>query len=117
MGGNPAGEPRLIFSGHFANVPIWMIAAGHAEFDHLSYGGAGRQFFWLDPVDFAESLVPDQKSVLGIEHAQPMRHVGERRVETRVLFGERAGKFALFLGRKQQAQAMLAQILRNFDGR
>ena len=57
-----------------------------------------------------EATVGNQQLLLAIEHAQPLRHVCERRIETYVLFGKRMREF-------KQMKAMPTQVLRDFNRR
>ena len=92
-----------------------MISAGGAQLNELSERDTGGHCFRRDFVDFAETLVPNQQPMVGIKHAEAMRHVGKRGVEPEILLCQRTSKRDLFPSRVQQAQPVCTQVSRQFD--
>ena len=56
-------------------------AFGNAMLDDLAQGRAGLHLLARKPIHLRVALVGDDNALVGIEHAQAVRHVAQRRVE------------------------------------
>ncbi|MGB6351343.1 MAG: hypothetical protein WBG10_15080 [Pseudolabrys sp.] len=66
----------------------WKCAGGDACLEQVSNCTSTPNVKRVDIVEFSVSLVPDDKLVLCVEHAQTLIHIIERNIELQVLLAQ-----------------------------
>ena len=94
-----------------------MLAVQDAEADQVLHAGAGPDTRLGQARDLEKALVPHRQAVVAVEHAQAVRHVGERRIEALGLLLVAVGELGLLLGRHQRLDDDLADRQGDVDHR